>query len=222
MPKHVTTGPAFDRAGLIHRVRQPDTSGPHPTVVLIQGRLGNEDVPWVFAPTIPKHYLLVAPRAIKAESKDGFSWHMPTGQFPTLDQFDEATAALAHFINALPELYNADLNNLYLLGFSQGAAASIATALNNPDLVKAIACLVGFTPRDVDYLIPYQPLANLPIFMAVGTEDDTIPLDFARNSGEMLTELGADLTYEEYQTGHKLNAAGMRQLKAWWRQRPAS
>ena len=36
-----------------------------------------------------------------------------------------------------------------------------------------------------------------------------------------LETAGADVEYHEYDTGHKLNAQGMRELKAWWDGRQA-
>ncbi len=142
--------------------------------------------------------------------------HTPT-QWPTLAMFDEGVAALERFIRALPALYNADLDRVVLMGFSQGAAVSFALALKHPQLVKAIASLVGFMPEGAANLSTSQsPLSNLPVFMAVGQKDPTIPLEKARESAAVLREANADLTYQEYDTGHKLNAQGSRDLAAWW------
>lgn len=142
--------------------------------------------------------------------------HTPT-QWPTLAMFDEGLAALERFIRALPALYNADLDRVVLMGFSQGAAVSFALALKHPGLVKAIASLVGFMPEGADTLPSSQsPLSNLPVFMAVGQKDPTIPLEKARESAAILRAANADLTYHEYDTGHKLNAQGSRDLTAWW------
>jgi predicted esterase len=52
--------------------------------------------------------------------------------------------------------------------------------------------------------------------MAVGETDEQIPLPVARRCAALLRLLGADLTYREYATGHRLNSAGMADLEAWW------
>lgn len=214
-PTLVENGPVFEATKLVHRVLSPEREGPFPTVVMIHGRLGNEDVMWIFARTLPPNFQIISVRAI-FEEEDGYSWNPPLGRLPTLNEMDDAVTAVTHFIQMLPKVYQADPEQIYLMGFSQGAAASFATAIKNPDLVQGIAALVGFLPEVNDELIDQKPLDSLPVFMAVGAKDDTISLDVSRQSGKALRSAGADLTYEEFQTGHKLNGAGMRQLKSWW------
>ena len=209
-------------AVLPHRVLQPEAAGPHPTVVMIHGQLGNEDVMWIFRQTLPKDWLVVAPRAIVEETSGRFSWHpRQQGEWPTLSAFDTAVDRLLQFIYSLPALYGADPENIFLMGFSQGAAASLAIAIREPELVKGIASLVGFMPLQADTAIDEARLTDLPVFMAVGTEDERVPLDVARESAKAVRAAGAFLEYREYETEHKLNGAGMGKLKRWWAERAA-
>jgi phospholipase/carboxylesterase len=210
----VSDGPA----GLVHRVREPQTPGPHRTVVMLHGRSGDENVMWVFARALPAHWLVVAPRAITPDPDGGYAWHpRKPNEWPVIEMFDHAVESITRFIHALPALYHADLNHIYLMGFSQGAAASYATTLKYPGWVKGIAGLVGFLPLGVD--VSAQPLAGLPVFMAVGRSDPTIPLAVAQACAQTLRAVGAALDERLYDTGHKLNADGMRDLKAWWAER---
>ncbi|MFZ0547505.1 MAG: alpha/beta fold hydrolase [Candidatus Promineifilaceae bacterium] len=224
-PELIENGPAYEASGLVHRVLVPEgkgpfSTGPHPTAVMIHGRSGNEDVMWVFRRALPKDWLVVAPRAIQDDPDGGYSWHpRQKDEWPSLGMFDEAVSAVVKFIKALPELYGADPEHIYLMGFSQGAATAFATAIRHPGLVKAVAGLVGFMPFDSESEVAPGVLDGLPVFMAVGLEDDTIPLALSRHCADALRTAGADLIYGEYETGHKLNAQGMRELKAWWGER---
>jgi phospholipase/carboxylesterase len=216
-PELIDDGPNYETAALIHRVSQPDTPGPQPTVVMIHGHLGNEDVMWIFARTLPDNWLVVSPRAIVEVETGQYTWHpRQQHEWPTLSQFDVAVDSVTHFINVLPQLYDADPDQIYLMGFSQGAAVAYATAINHPGLVKGIAGLVGFMPGDVEEAIANAPMRNLPVFMAVGTRDEHIPLPIAHKCAEMIRAAGAYLTYLEYDTGHKLNGPGLRKLTNWW------
>ena len=216
-PTLIDSGPAFEQAGLLHRVARPQGAGPHPTVVMLHGRSGNEDVMWVFARTIPPDWLVVAPRAIEADPAGGYSWHpRQPDEWPTLAMFSEAVAAVAHFLDTLPDLYDADPAQLYLSGFSQGAATAYAVAMEQPERIQGIAGLVGFMPGENGAVVAKRPLRDLPIFMAVGREDETIPLDISHQCATDLIAAGAYLTYREYDTGHKLNSPGIRDLKGWW------
>lgn len=211
-----------DTAVLPHRVLQPNHNpkAPHPTIVMIHGHLGNEDVMWIFAQTLPKEWLVVAPRAIIDEGDGRYSWHpRQQNEWPTLAAFDTAVDQLLQFIDRLPTLYGADPDQIYLMGFSQGAATAFAAAIREPARFKGVASLVGFMPLAVDEAIETARLADLPVFMAVGTEDERVPLEIARESGKAVRAAGAYLEYREYETGHKLNGEGMRKLRKWWAER---
>jgi phospholipase/carboxylesterase len=221
-PFLVNAGPALARARLPHRVLVPGGTKPYPAVVMLHGRSGDEDAMWIFVRALPKEWLVVSPRGIKPDPAGGYAWHpRQRDEWPPLPMFDEAVAALTHFLQALPELYAADPDRVYLMGFSQGAATAYATAMRHPGLVQGIAGLVGFVPVESDAAIETRVLRELPIYTAVGKEDPFIPLGRARGCAETLRASGADLSYREYDTGHRISAQGMRDLKAWWGQRVA-
>jgi len=206
-------------AGLIHRVRVPPANGPHPTVVMLHGRSGTEEVMWVFARALPAQWLAVAPRAIMDDPDGGYAWHpRKRDEWPALPLFTTAAQAVFQFIQSLSALYQADLNQLYFMGFSQGAATALAVALTHPGVCKGIAGLVGFMPTASDAALATDALRGLPIFFAAGTRDETIPLEVSRRSAEALRSGGAQLDYREYEAGHKLNSEGMRDLKTWFEQ----
>ncbi len=209
-----------ETAVLPHLVLKPDKPGPHYTVIMIHGHLGSEEVMWIFRQTLPQDWLIVSPRAIVDQGDGRYSWYpRQEDEWPTLAAFDTAVDTLEQFIDKLPELYDANPDQIYLMGFSQGAAAAFALAIRVPEKIQGIASLVGFMPRQVDEAIETARLADLPVFMAVGTEDERIPLEIAQEGGKAVRAAGAYLEYREYETGHKLNGAGMRKLKSWWAER---
>jgi len=216
-PRLIDSGEALQQSGLVHRVLQPPGDGPHPTVLMMHGRSGNEEVMWIFARTVPDDWLLVAPRAIKEDPRGGYSWRIrEKGEWPSLAQFDVPVGAVVDFIHKLPELYGADLQNLYLMGFSQGAALAYAVAMNYPELIQGVAGLVGFLPIECEDVAAVEPLAGMPVFMAVGKRDERIPYDRSLSCAHTLHLAGAELDYHEYDMRHRLNTQAMRDLRQWW------
>ena len=214
-PQLIQSGPEFYETGLAFRYAMPSGPGPYPPAVLLHGRLGNEDVMWVFRRVVPRPWLVIAPRAILPEGTSGFSWHLqPYGQWPDLAAFDPAVDALTRFLTALPRLYNADPDRLYLIGFSQGAAVSFATALRRPTIARGIAGMVGFVPRVAPEAVAGR-LSGLPVFMAAGERDATVPPEESRRAAAVLRAAGAELEYREYPTEHKMTAAALDDLQAW-------
>jgi phospholipase/carboxylesterase len=187
---------------------------------MLHGRSGDEDVMWVFARSLPDDWLIVAPRGPKRDLPTGFAWHpRQRDEWPSLQMFDQAVASVARLIRALHDRYDADPDHIYLLGFSQGAATAYATAMRHPDLVKGIAALVGFVPTDCNDVLSIRPLKGLPVLMIVGKDDPFIPRERSQACAATLRATGTQLVYREYDTGHRLNAEGMRNLKQWWRER---
>jgi predicted esterase len=88
--------------------------------------------------------------------------------------------------------------------------------------VFAIAGLVGFVPDNCADDADVSALRGLPIFMAVGSEDERIPYERSLACAAVLRAAGADLAYRDYPTGHKLNGQGLQDLQAWWLERGRS
>lgn len=212
----IDSGFALDATGLPHRVHQPTGPGPHRTIVLIHGRSGNEEVMWIFSRALPPDWLLVAPRAPLADYRGGYSWDVrPAGDWPTVDQLEPGAHTLAAFTAALPDVYDADPAQTYFMGFSQGAATIFTLTMRTAIRPRAVAALVGFMPRAASDA-EIARFADLPVHMAVGRRDPTIPLAHAHTAAHTLITGGARLDYRVYDTGHKLNARGIRDLGSWW------
>lgn len=214
--QYVTDGAAYDRLGLVHRVRVPDQlpeSGRAPVLVMVHGLDGNEDVTWIFAGKAPPSWVIVTPRApltANADSKQ-YRWHGFGADGRTdSESFADSLRLLQAFVTTLPEVYPVDPDQVVLLGFSQGAAMSYAlttTALKP----RGIAALAGYVPGT----ITLPDLTGLPIYQFNGTLDQTIPIERARKNRDQLLAANADLTYVEDEVGHKVSGAGMNGLQTW-------
>jgi phospholipase/carboxylesterase len=199
--------------------RLPETLYPTPVpplTLLLHGWLGDETATWVFANRLPEHHLLVAPRALYEPEPGRFGWVPRLGEFPTLTSFQPAIEALVDLLGKIKANLDHDPGPINLVGFSQGAALAHAFALTHPDRVAAIAGLAGFVPEGVETLAPPQPLADKRIFIAHGTEDETVPIAIARQGVATLESLGAHVTYCEDQVGHKLSANCFRALGSFF------
>jgi phospholipase/carboxylesterase len=218
--QRIDSGPAVEKLGLVHRVRLPGGEGPHPTLVMIHGFKGTEDVTWIFARSASPDWLVISMRAPFAADQ-GYQWYIHDADnaddtdhaddHNNPEDFNKGLAALGHFIEKLPDVYPVDRTRMVLLGFSQGAAMAYAYGLHHP--ILGIAALCGFIPRYIGHDLP--PLDGLPILILHGTQDTTIPIKVARENRDRLQAAGADVTYQESETGHKVSAGEMRELTNW-------
>jgi phospholipase/carboxylesterase len=199
---------------LEHRVQVP--GGPAgrrwPAVVKVHGWLGNENVMSIFERSLPPDVVVVSPRAPLDMGEQGFGWYSRDDDPAS---FAQGLEALAEFVRGLPKTYPIDAGHVLLMGFSQGAAMCYSLLLREPALAAAVVGLAGFLPYEAKQWLAPDRLAGKPVFMAHGTEDETVPVARAREAAETLREAGADVELREYAVGHKVNAEGMRDLKAW-------
>ena len=201
--------PSFN---LIHRARPPAASAPtpYPAVVMVHGWLGSEQSMWTFQTIVARHALVISMRA-PFTVEGGYGWKLSDSD----GSFDEGLAALREFVSRLPSEYPVDQNRIVLMGFSQGAAMSYALALSQPEMTGAVAALAGYLPDPARQWVSPNRLAGKRVFIAHGLIDKMVPVAEAASARDAMLACGAQVTYSEYPIGHKLNAQGMKDLRAW-------
>ncbi|HSM72938.1 MAG TPA: hypothetical protein VK851_15475 [Anaerolineales bacterium] len=199
------------------RVREP-LETPSRLLLLIHGLTGDENVMWVFAKDLPENYWMIAPRAPHTAEPFGYSWRPfepGTVGRPTFEQLLPAAETLIRLVDEYQASVELDAPEFDVMGFSQGAAMSSVLAFLYPQRVQKIGILSGFVPSGVDEYIASRPLAGKKIFVAHGTKDDTVPVERARSSMDILRNAGAEITYCEDDVGHKVSLNCMRALRAY-------
>ena len=197
------------------RVRKTDHPSPR-LLLMLHGFTGDENSMWVFARDLPSHYWIVAPRALHVAEPGGYSWRPPQdGTFgrPSLEQLRPAAEALVRLVDAYQLSAKIDARVFDLMGFSQGAAMSNLLAFLYPERIRKTGILAGFVPSGLDELVAQRPLTGKPFFVAHGTKDETVPVERARASIEILEQAGAQVTYCEDEVGHKVSLTCLRALK---------
>lgn len=162
---------------------------------------------------------MLAPRAHRTSSVSGFSWTKEEAGLET--PFEAMIPAVELLLENLPKwLQELDLPQdlpLHLLGFSQGAALSYTLAITHPERVALIAGLSGFIPQGAEnYLIPAS-LHDVPVFIAHGSKDDIVPVEWARSAVQTLKSIGAQTIYCEEEVGHKLSLPCLRALEKFFK-----
>jgi phospholipase/carboxylesterase len=196
---------------LTYRHRQPETSTePFPALVLVHGWLGDENSMWAFQQAFPAGTFVISVRAPFAV-ENGYGWTVPGDE----DSFERGLTALDDFIKRLPGAFPVDAGRITLMGFSQGAAMCYASTLKSPELTRATAALAGFLPPQARPWVAPNRLQGRLVFITHGTEDPTVPVDEARKARDLMQQCGAEVTYHESPSTHKLSAHAMRELKDW-------
>ena len=187
-------------------------------LLMIHGISGDENSMWVFARDLPAHYWIVAPHAPHVVASGGYSWRPSDGaavEYPSYEMFLPAAEALIRLVDAYSHSAGreADASVFDVMGFSQGAAMANVLAFHYPQRIRKAGILAGFIPKGLEEFAAQRPLQGKHFFVAHGTKDETVTVDRARASIEILEQAGAKVTYCEDEVGHKLSANCLRALK---------
>jgi phospholipase/carboxylesterase len=106
--------------------------------------------------------------------------------------------------------------NIFLVGFSQGAVMSLDTALRHPVRLGGIVALSGYVMYP-DVLRAELQDANrrIPIFMAHGLRDTILRIEVGRENRRVLEEMELEVEYHEYDTAHRVSSKETRDIRAF-------
>ena len=197
------------------RVRPTADQSPR-LLLLIHGWTGDENSMWVFARDLPAYYWMVAPRAPFVTQPGGYSWRQNQTELignATIDMFVESAEALIKLVDAYLVSAKIEARVFDVVGFSQGALMSSLLAFLYPERIHKTGILAGFVPSGLDELIAKRTLAGKPFFVTHGTRDETVSIDRARASIEILERAGAQVTYCEDDVGHKVSITCLRAMR---------
>jgi phospholipase/carboxylesterase len=103
-----------------------------------------------------------------------------------------------------------------IMGFSQGAALVYALAFLYPQRVSKLAGLAGFLPDGCEALARNQPMKGKQIFVAHGSLDELVPVAKGRACVTVLKSAGGEVLYCEDEVGHKLSKGCFGEMKKFF------
>ena len=210
---------------LDYRVRRPlKESDTIPVLFLLHGYGSHEEDLFSFANYLPEEYLIISLRAPLSLSFGGYAWYSIHFNEQQDKWSDDAEAKKAQEII----LYNIDYHleqfklkgqKVSLLGFSQGAILSWAVGLSHPERIDQLIALSGYVNENI-FSYAEKGLDQLRIFSSHGTQDPTLPIDWARKGIALVEKKEISVAYKEYPQGHGINQDNFNDLLSWLKANP--
>ncbi len=207
---------------LYHLVREPkEIKDKNPLLILLHGYGSNEEDLFSFASELPSEYYVISARAPYDMMYNSYAWYAinfdaDENKFSDIDQARNSRDLIADFIDFCITKYPIDAENITLVGFSQGAILSMATALSYPNKVQNVAALSGYFNEDI---VKDNYKENLTLktkfFVSHGTVDQVISVEWARKTQPFLENLGFEVVYKEYPIGHGVSPQNFFDFRNW-------
>lgn len=193
----------------------------NPLLLLLHGYGSNEEDLFSFATELPDDSYVISVRAPYDLQPYGHAWYAihfdaDENKFSDNVQAKQSVELIASFIDEIVKQYPIDTKNVALIGFSQGAILSYATALTFPEKVTKVVALSGYFNQEImPEIIDTKAISHLKFFVSHGSVDQVIPVDWARKVKPALENLGLEVEYQEYPVGHGVAPQIFFDFKNW-------
>lgn len=201
----------------VEKLPTATSNTPAPLLILVHGYGSNEMDLFSFADELPNSMHIVSIRAPHELGHNSFAWYSinfdaDQNKFSDLDEARVSLDLISTFIDEFTENKNIDSNNIFLVGFSQGAILSYGLSLNT-NKVQHVVALSGYLNEDL--FIEENIETSSDYFCSHGSVDQVIPVEWARKAPVFLTEKGIDNQFKEYPVGHGVHPQNFYDFKAW-------
>ena len=180
-------------------------------LVMLHGRgAGAEDILSLAEHLPVSEYLLAAPQATN------HSWYPYSFLAPPKDNEPWLSSALDLINKIIMAMVKQGISkeNIYFLGFSQGACLTLEYVTRRATRYGGIVAFTGGLIGDRIYLENYSgDFQRTPVFLGTGNPDFHVPVERVYASGNILRNMGADLTEKVYNNmGHTINQDEINQV----------
>lgn len=192
-----------------------------PLLVLLHGYGSDESDLFSFAEELPNELFIISLRAPHKLQPYGNAWYAinfdaQQNKWNDIEQAQQAMKTIISCIKQACTQYDLDKNNVSLLGFSQGCILSMALAINHPELIKNVIGLSGYICKEfIEEHRTKKDFSHLDFYCSHGSSDQVIPVDWARETPNFLTEKGIKHTYSEFPVGHSVAPQNFFEFRKW-------
>jgi len=107
-----------------------------------------------------------------------------------------------------------DAKKIVIAGFSMGGAVAINTALHSKESLAGLMALSTYLPLPSE-IADSAGERDLPVFMAHGSFDPMLPMQWGQASAEKLKETGFTVEWHDYPMAHAVCPEEIRDIRAW-------
>lgn len=197
------------------------TSKP-PVLILLHGYGSNESDLFELAHSLDSRFLTFSLRAPNLTKNGGFCWYdlafLPNQQFQyNYQQAIESRKQILAFIRQACKAYKADSNQVFVLGFSQGAIMSYELALSAPGKIKGVVALSGRMMEETKNIpTDWSKVEKVKFFIAHGLSDNVIKFEDGEKAHTWLSDKKIkDLTFHHYEMPHSISGRELNDIRAW-------
>jgi phospholipase/carboxylesterase len=191
-------------------------------LLLLHGLGANETAVMGLARGLDSRFQVLSLRAPIAMGTDSSCWfpvrHGRRGPEIDREVALQSRLALLRFIGNYKAIYTD--RPIFLMAFSQGATMAISTLLTSPGHIAGVVSLSGRFPDELaSELADAQELRSARAWIGHGKADTVLSFSYAQSLDTLLSKLGVEHEFRQYDSGHVVSAEMLRDAQSWLRER---
>lgn len=190
------------------------------------GADGNDFVPIVEQLQLPSHYAIrfIFPHAPMRPITINQGYQMPgwfdISSLSIVEGEDEAgikeSSAILKQLCQEQEEKGIESERIVVAGFSQGGAVALHCGCRYPKPLAGIMALSTYLPLAETLSDEIsESMAETPVFMAHGRQDDVVSYEYGKSSMEQLQNNDIDVNWHEYDMGHAVCMEEINHIRQW-------
>ncbi|MBA3681326.1 MAG: dienelactone hydrolase family protein [Bacteroidetes bacterium] len=212
------------KTDLIYKINEPTkkTDKPAPLLIFLHGYGSSETDLFDIAKSLDARFMFISLRGPIALKDAGFAWYelefLPEQKFKyDYAKAKESRIKILSFISNACKAYKLDSNNVFVMGFSQGAIMGYDLALAAPKKIKGVLALSGKMMEESKNLkTDWAKAAKTKYFIAHGNADNVIKISEADSAVSFLkSKKVKDVKFNNYEMVHTVNGKELNDIKSW-------
>lgn len=182
------------------------------TLLLLHGTGGNERDLIPLGRELDPNASLLSPRGkILENGMPRFFRRLAEGVFDVED-LKQRTNELADFVGRATQHYKLAADQLFAVGYSNGANIAASVLLLRPEILRAAILFRAMVP-----LVPEKlpNLSSVRVWIGAGDQDPIIPASDTQRLVELFRRAGADVTIRFLEGGHELTRDDVDAAREW-------
>jgi phospholipase/carboxylesterase len=208
---------------LVYLVKEPvKKSTKMPVLIMLHGYGSNEQDLIDLSPLLDTRFIVFSLRAPIQVSREGFAWYkmdfLKDQKFKyRYEETKLSREKILNFISKACAAYGADSNQVFVMGFSQGAILSYDLAFAAPKKVCAVLALSGRLLEETKSMkTDWLALTHVKFFIAHGDLDQVIKMTDSEKATEFLkAKKVTNLTFKKYSMAHAIEKNELTDIKQW-------
>ena len=212
------------KTDLVYKINEPlkKTDKPTPLLIMLHGYGSNETDLFDIAKALDQRFMVISLRGPNELKEGGYCWYpmefLPDQKFKyDYNQTKASRIKILSFISHACKELKLDSNNVFIMGFSQGAIMGYDLALAAPKKIKGVLVLSGrLLDESKNLKTDWTKAIKTKYFIAHGNSDNVIKISEADSAVKFLKfKKVAEVKFNNYEMPHSVSGKELNDIKVW-------